>query len=111
MKKMIAFWGLLALVGCGNSELESAIYRRHSGEIFCPYCPSKSPFGTHFDPVTSSVRNEEKHPIESIALEKGKVDHVWVATLKFSCPKRYNPTIVEEWSWREDKARFLRVVK
>ena len=111
MMKMIACFLLLALVGCGNSELESAIYRRHSGEIYCPYCTPKLQTPVQIDPVTGNIRSGEKHPIDSIALEKGKVDHVWIATIKFICPKMYLPTIVEEWSWREGKARFLKLVK
>ena len=107
---LFACSALAVLSGCGNSELESAVYRQHAGLIRCANlsCSNQDSYGTlEYDPLVGFTK-AYKHSIDHIELKKGKVSHVWDVDVWYICPKEGLSFVSEEWSWKDDKAVFLK---
>ena len=75
----------VAIVGCGNSEVESRVYEQRRGVI------------THWDCT---------HAIEKISSKKGKYENIWIVKIYFDC--RGDRCVQEfEYSFRDGKLRCL----
>lgn len=89
-------FGLIS--GCGNSEVESAVYQQLHGVYACSSCARWN--------ETYHTMDYAYHPIKSISSSRTKYDNVWRVDIKVDCDQQSHR--IREYAFKNGKLKFIR---
>lgn len=126
MRRATIVFALLAalLSGCGNSELESAVYRYYHGEMNCPACVEEKvksdlakgigrgddwvTFRRVYGVDTRLPSGEGLSPIIKVESSKTDFDDVWDTKIRSKCTVHGDFFTDIEWSFKNKKLKYLK---